>query len=402
MDPKNVTRRGFMGGLAAAVSLFGTLEGELLSQGRRGGAPQGGAAGAGRGAANPGVPVTKLSNNENPYGITENVQKAMIDSFKFGNLYGAPDGGLNDALLAYHPGIKREHILMGSGSGEILHLAGTAFLIGPQKKVVGVEPTYNDVYSAATTIKADSIRLPLLADFNQDIPAFIKTVKQNYRNVGMVYLCNPNNPTGMIVTKQDIKQLLDGLPEDVPVLIDEAYHHFVDDPNYESSIKYVIEGRPVIIARTFSKIGALAGMRLGYAIARPDLLAEMRRYQTGSLNVAVRFAGAAVLKDTATMEKVKRLNTEVRNKVTSELKGMGYESLPSDANFFMVHVKRDVQGVIEDFRKKNISVGRPFPPMTQHLRVSVGTADEMAKFMTAFKEIFAGGKSTAAAVGGYL
>jgi histidinol-phosphate aminotransferase len=103
------------------------------------------------------------------------------------------------------------------------------------------------------------------------------------------------------------------------------------------------------------------------------------------------------------MEKVKRLNTEVRNKVTSELKGMGYESLPSDANFFMLHVKRDVQGVIEDFRKKNISVGRPFPPMTQHLRVSVGTADEMAKFMTAFKEIFAGGKSTAAAGGvGYF
>ena len=402
MDPKNVTRRGFMGGLAAAVSLFGTLEGELLSQGRRGGAPQSGAAGAGRGAANPGVPVTKLSNNENPYGITEAVQKAMIDSFKYGNLYGAPDGGLNEALLAYHPGIKRENLLMGSGSGEILHLAGTAFLIGPQKKVVGVEPTYNDVYSAATTIKADSIRLPLLPDFKQDIPAFVKTVKQNYRSVGMVYLCNPNNPTGMTVTKQDIKQLLDGLPEDVPVLIDEAYHHFVDDPNYESSIKYVIEGRPVIIARTFSKIGALAGMRLGYAIARPDLLAEMRRYQTGSVNVAVRFAGAAVLKDTATMEKVKRMNTEIRNKVTSELKGLGYESLPSDANFFMVHVKRDVQGVIEDFRKKNISVGRPFPPMTQHLRVSVGTADEMAKFMTAFKEIFAGGKSTAAAGVGYF
>jgi histidinol-phosphate aminotransferase len=259
------------------------------------------------------------------------------------------------------------------------------------------------VYSAATTIKADSIRLPLLADFNQDIPAFIKTVKQNYRNVGMVYLCNPNNPTGMIVTKQDIKQLLDGLPEDVPVLIDEAYHHFVDDPNYESSIKYVIEGRPVIIARTFSKIGALAGMRLGYAIARPDLLAEMRRYQTGSINVAVRFAGAAVLKDAPTMEKVKRLNTEIRNKVTSELKGMGYESLPSDANFFMVNLKRPVVPVIEDFRKKNISVGRPFPPMTQHLSVSVGTADEMAKFMTAFKEIFAGGKSTAAAGGvGYF
>src|SRR5262245_15383604 len=224
MKEKNVSRRSFMGGIAAALSYVGSLE-ELSAQGRgqRGGAPQGSAAGAGRGRGmNPDVPVTKLSNNENPYGISENVKQAMIDSFKFGHLYGAPDGGLNDALLAYHPGTKRENILFGSGSGEILHLAGTAFLIERAKKVVGVEPTYNDVYSQATNIKAESIRLPLNADYSQNIPAMIKTVKQHYRDVGLVYICNPNNPTGMIIPKQQIKQLLDGLPEDVPVLIDEA------------------------------------------------------------------------------------------------------------------------------------------------------------------------------------
>jgi len=153
------------------------------------------------------------------------------------------------------------------------------------------------------------------------------------------------------------------------------------------------------VARIFSKIGALAAMRLGYAIARPDLLADMRRFQSGSLNVAVRFAGAAVLKDTATQEKVKRLNMEVRDKTIADLRGMGYEVIPSQANFFMVGVKRDVPGVIEDFRKKNVLVGRPFPPMTQHLRVSVGTSEEMGKFMAAFKEIFSNAKPATAAGG---
>lgn len=398
MSSKTVTRRSFMGGLAATLGFVGSHLGELSAQGR-GAGPQGGAGGAARGAAANGVPIIKLSNNENPYGIAENVKAAMSDAFKYGHLYGTPDGGLNEAMLAYHPGIKREHILLSSGSGEILQLAGTAFLIAPGKKVVGVDPTYNDVYSQATTVKAQSIRLPLLADYHQDIPAMIKTVKRNYRDVGLVYICNPNNPTGMIISKSEIKQLLDGLPEDIPVLIDEAYHHFVDNPNYESSIPFVIEGRSVIVARTFSKIGGLAAMRLGYALARPDLLAEMRKFQTGSLNVAVKFAGATVLKDTDTAAKVKRLNTDIRNKTMAELKGLGYESLPSDANFFMLSVKRDVQGVIEDFRKKNISVGRPFPPMTQHLRVSVGTAEEMQKFVAAFKEIFINPKTSAAAGG---
>jgi histidinol-phosphate aminotransferase len=400
MDAKNVTRRSFMGGLAAALTYVGSLE-ELSAQGRgqRGGAPQGAAGARGARGGNPDVPIVKLSNNENPYGIADNVKQAMVDSFKYGHLYGTPDNGLNDALLAYHPGIKRENILMGSGSGEILHLAGTAFLIQPGKKVVGVEPTYADVFSQATSIKADSIRIPLLPDYRQNIPAIIKAVKQHYRDIGLVYICNPNNPTGMIIPKQEIKQLVEGLPEDVPILIDEAYHHFVDNPNYETSLQYVLEGRPVIIARTFSKIGGLAAMRLGYAVARPDLLADMRRFQSGSINVAVRFAAATVLKDTANQDKVKRLNTEVRNKAMADLKAFGYESIPSDANFFMLHVKREVQGVIEDFRKKNIAVGRPFPPMTQHLRVSVGTPEEMTKFMAAFKEIFVDAKSSSAAVG---
>jgi histidinol-phosphate/aromatic aminotransferase/cobyric acid decarboxylase-like protein len=186
----------------------------------------------------------------------------------------------------------------------------------------------------------------------------------------------------------------------MPVLIDEAYHHFVDTPNYATSVPYVLEGRPVIIARTFSKIAALAGMRLGYAIATPEITAKMRPYSMGSINALVKHGGAASLKDTASQADVKRRTIEVRKKTAAELEAHGYRTIPSETNFFMVHLGgRQVQPVIEEFKAKKILVGRPFPPMTDFMRVSVGTPEEMGRFTAAFKEIFpAKGKTSTAGV----
>jgi len=212
-----------------------------------------------------------------------------------------------------------------------------------------------------------------------------------------VYLCNPNNPTGITVTKDEVRQLLDGIPKGMPVLIDEAYHHFVDDPNYATSVPYVIEGRPVIIARTFSKIAALAGMRLGYAVASAEIVQKMRPYSMGSINALVKWGGVASLKDTASQADVKKKVIDLRKKTTGELAAYGYQSLPSETNFFMVEIGREIQPVIQEFAKKGVAVGRPFPPMTTHMRVSIGTAEEMDRFTKAFKEIFpAKPKSTAA------
>jgi len=211
----------------------------------------------------------------------------------------------------------------------------------------------------------------------------------NARDVGVVYICNPNNPTGRIVPKDEIKLLLDSIPGDIPVFIDEAYHHFVDDPNYEPSVKYVIEGRKVIIARTFSKIAALAGMRLGYAVAPKEIIDQLKPFvMSYNTNTIVKFGGVASLKDTANEAKIKQLNKQIRDRVTGELKGMGYEVIPSQSNFFMVNVKKDVTPVAEEFLKKGFVVGRKFPPMTEWLRVSVGTDEEMKGFMKAFKELF--------------
>ena len=335
--------------------------------------------------------LAKIGANENPYGPPESVMKAMNGAWKYANRYGYPDGDLLQ-VIADHHGVKTENVLLGAGSGEILDVVGTVFL-QDHKKVVGVEPSYASVYQHATGIKAEAYTLPLLADYRQDIPGLIKATKNNYRDVGFVYLCNPNNPTGVIVTRQEIKQLLDSIPQDVPVLIDEAYHHFVEDPNYGTSVPHVLEGRQVIVARTFSKIAGLAAMRLGYAVAPKDLIARMRPYTVGSINALVKWGGVAAIRDTASQAQVKAVTLQLRKKTTAEIEGLGYGVIPSETNFFMVHIKRPVVPVIEEFRKRGIAVGRPFPPMLEHLRVSVGSPEEMSRFMVAFKEIFPAGRS---------
>ena len=387
MDVKlEVSRRRFVGGITTLLGYL-TLRpsGALFSQGA---------------TPRPRIGVdeydgmAKLASNENPYGPPDSVLKAMTNAFKYANRYSYPDGDIV-AAIAKHHGVPPENVMLGAGSGEILDVAGTTFLMD-DKKIVGAEVSYDVLYQHVTALKADQIKIPLLPDYRQDIPATITAVRDNYRDVGFVYLCSPNNPTGRIVTKQEVAQLLDAIPHDVPVLIDEAYHHFVDDPNYASSVHYVLEGRQVIVARTFSKISALAGMRLGYAIAPPTLIQRMRPYSVGSINAIVKWGGVAALADVAGQARVKQVTLELRRKTAEDLKALGYSVVPSDANFFMVHIRRPVAPVVAEFRKKGVLVGRPFTGMPEHLRVSIGTPEEMGRFMVAFKEIFAAGK----AVGG--
>src|SRR6185436_10794169 len=289
--PMTVSRRSFVGGFAAALGYLGVgTEIDLFAQGQSRGA--GGAARAGANT-NDYDSFAHLSSNENCWGPPESVMKAMNNAWKYSNRYGYPDGNIVQEIAKHH-GVKPENILLTAGSGEVLDVVGTTFLPAG-KKVLGVEPSYSSVYQHASSIKSEAIKLPLGKDYRQDIPAMIKAANAHAAELGFVYLCNPNNPTGLIVTSKEVKQLLDGIPAGVPVLIDEAYHHFVDNSEYATSVPYVLEGRPVIVARTFSKIAALAGMRLGYAIASKEIIQQMRPYSTGTVNALVKWGAVAAL-----------------------------------------------------------------------------------------------------------
>ena len=380
MQSRNsVTRRRFMGGAAAALGYAGLRPTGLL----------------GWDAPPRSLSLTpqeydydsfaKLASNENPYGPSERMMEAMNGAWKYSNRYGYPDGDIQEKIAEHH-GVDPQNILLGAGSGETLRVVAHTYL-GHKKKVIGVRPTYLSVFGVATGIDADAIMLPLLDDYSQDIPAMIDATLKNYRDVGLFYLCNPNNPTGMVVSAADVQRVLDEIPEDIPVLIDEAYHHFVEDPAYGTAVPYVNEGRKVIVARTFSKIYGMAGLRLGYGIAPADMISDMRTYTTGSVNALARWGGVAALEDLENERFVRETTLRLRKQTTEELQTMGYEVLPSETNFFMVNTGRPAAEVRAAFRERGVLVGRDFPPMLDYLRVSVGTEEEMARFMTAWKEI---------------
>jgi histidinol-phosphate aminotransferase len=394
MSQNNVSRRGFVGGAAAAAAL-GTL----------GMTPDVAEAKVRRAAEIgvrriPGGPamlrpfqsqvdeydaLAHLSSNENPFGPPDSAIEAMTYAFKYSMRYGYPDNNVQQRIADAH-GVSRGQILMGAGSGEILEVVGLTYL-DAGKKVIGVEPSYSSVYRHAAGIDADTILLPLEADHRQNIQRMVDTTNRNARDVGFVYLCNPNNPTGLTVSADEIAYLLDNIPEDIPVLIDEAYHHFVDESAYEESLKYVREGRRVIVARTFSKIYGMAAMRIGFAAAPADMIDDMRNYSTGSVNALARWGGVAAMQDTDAQNRILAHTRHWREQTISDLEGLGYESIPSQTNFFMVNLRQPVAPVRDAFRARGVAVGRDFPPMLDHLRVSIGTEEEMGRFMNAFEDI---------------
>jgi histidinol-phosphate aminotransferase len=297
MDVRHpLSRRRFFGGVAAAMGALGLRPSAgLFAQGQtaqfRGGEAEYDA-------------FAKLASNENNFGPPQNVMQAMNHAWKYANRYGYPDGNVIQEIAAHH-GVKPENVLLTPGSGEVLEIVGEAFLMGG-KKVVGADPTYATVYQHATNIKAEGIKVPLLKNYQQDLDTMISEANKNAATVGLFYLCNPNNPTGMVISAADVRKVVEGIPKTMPILIDEAYHHFVEDPAYGTSVPYVIEGRPVIVARTFSKIAALAAMRVGYAISTPDIIKQLRVYASNSVNVLAKHGAVASLKDTAGQAEVKK------------------------------------------------------------------------------------------------
>jgi histidinol-phosphate aminotransferase len=232
--------------------------------------------------------------------------------------------------------------------------------------------------------------VPLTADFRHDLPRMQAAAAHG----GLIYVCNPNNPTATITPKQDVRAFLATVPTSTPVLVDEAYFHFVDEPQYETVIPLVADFPNLIVTRTFSKIHGMAGLRCGYAVAQTATIAKLRVHQAfDSVGILPLVAALASLRDADHLLRCHRLNREVKTTTCAELDRLGYRYLPSAANFLMIDVRQPVGPLIAAFQQHNIEVGRAFPALPHHLRVTLGTADQMTAFLGAFRAILPAAKA---------
>jgi histidinol-phosphate aminotransferase len=327
--------------------------------------------------------IVRLSSNENPYGPSTSALKAMTDSFSLAWRY--PDeyaDMLADELSRLH-NVPLEQILLGDGSGEILKLCAAAFT-SKDRKLVIPNPTFEAVARHANVAQAQVAKIDLTPDYRHDLPKMLAATN----GAGLVYICNPNNPTASITPKNELSEFLAKLSPTTIVLVDEAYHHYVESKDYESVIPLVKQYPNLIVARTFSKIFGMAGLRCGYCVTQRGNIAAMRSHQIfDSVNIMALVAALASLKDPDHVSRGSTLNTEVKKKVCAELDTLGYRYIPSHANFMMIDLRREVRPVIDAMRNRGVEVGRLFPALPNFMRVTIGTAPQMTQFLTVFKEV---------------
>jgi len=326
----------------------------------------------------------RLSANENPYGPCAASLKALTASAAEAARYpGAIEHGMREAIAKHH-GVSKDCIVLGSGSSEVLRMADSAF-VPPGKTLVAAEPTFEAVLNYCKATRGESIKVPLTADHRHDLP---KMAAACDAGTGMVYVCNPNNPTGTIVGSDELAAFLDRVPPTCVVLVDEAYHHFVESPKYKTALELAARHDNVVVARTFSKIYGMAGMRIGYGVASPANAALMETHTAwdNTSQSALAMGLAALADPNVVADQRKRLN-DTKHWLCAELDRDRRSYIPSETNFVMIDVGTDVTPVIQAFAGRGIQVGRKFPSMGNWLRVSIGKPEDMQAFMMALRQV---------------
>ena len=329
--------------------------------------------------------VVRLSANENPYGPSPKALQAITDSFGLACRYPDEHNNVLIEKLAKLNDVNRDQILLGDGSGEILKLCAETFTGKERGKLVAADPTFEAILNNASVNGAEVVKVPLTITFAHDLPKMLAVTKE-----GLIYICNPNNPTASITPKNELREFIANTPHQTMILVDEAYFHYADGPDYESVIPLVKDHSNLIVARTFSKIYGMAGLRCGYCVAQKETIKRMRPHQMwDSVNIMALAAASASLDDPEQVPNGQRLNSEAKAFVTSALDKMGYKQIPSHANFIMFDCKRPVVPSIQALKQRNVQVGRLFPALPNYMRVTIGKKTEMETFQSAFREVSA-------------
>lgn len=325
--------------------------------------------------------AVRINANENPLGPCPEALEALQSAARNGCRYFFDAGPRMAALFAEQEGLRSSYVMPFAGSSDPLHRAVLAFT-GKGRPLITADPGYESPAGAAKFTGAGSIGVPLTKEWAHDVRAMVKA----HPTPGLFYVCNPNNPTGTVTPRADIEWLLANKPAGSILLLDEAYIHFCGEPR---GTDLVAAGKDVVILRTFSKIYGMAGLRAGVAMARPDLLGRMRGFGTGFLPSTGMVAAEASLKVRNLVPERRKINADIRDDVSDWLTAKKISFIPSVSNKIMIDVKRPGREVAAAMAAKGVYIGRSWPALPTHVRVTIGTRQEMERFKQALAEVMA-------------
>lgn len=332
----------------------------------------------------------KFASNENPLGPSPLALKAIRDNTHLFNRYPEGTSYFLRERLSKHLGFPMDQIVVGNGSNELIELMCHLFL-GPGDEAIIGDPSFPMYKIAIDLMGAVPVMVPL-KDFKFDMEAMAAAITPKTR---IVFVCSPNNPTGTIVTESAVRKFMEKVPETVPVVFDEAYFDYVKDPEYQDSLKLLREGRLVVTLRTFSKIYALAGLRIGYGIASEEMVFLLNSVRLPfNVSCVAQVAAQASLDDEKQVTRSIKVNSEGMEFFKSELSRLGLTMVDSEANFFLVDLQVDCRTACHELEKRGLIV-RPMGPFglpDTFVRISVGTQRENERLIAGLKEVLAGTK----------
>lgn len=327
-----------------------------------------------------------LDANENPAGPPRSAIEAMVQNAPHTWRYHFDEFGALSQAIGASEQISPQQVLFGVGSSEVIASAISAFT-SDTKPMITASPTYDIIVQLARATGKAVVEVPLTPQWSYPVKQLVEEAKQ--AGGGLIYLCNPNNPTGSLTSVEDVRWLVSNLPPDTVLFVDEAYLEFADPAKVESAIKYVREDKNVIVARTFSKIYGMAGVRAGFGCARPDLISAMNPFMDNVIPyLGVRAAMAALQEKATLIPERRKNNARIRGELCQWLDQNKVRYIPSHSNFIMIDVKREVRGFSAAMYREGVAVGRPFPPLNTMLRVTIGNDADMQRFRPAFLKVY--------------
>lgn len=329
-----------------------------------------------------GNPV-RLTSNENPFAPSTAVKKAMHDAMDLSFRYPVSHYKVLIEKLAKKEGVSEDHILLTSGSNEGLRVVGLTYGLNGGEIIAGV-PTYKALLSYAEEIGAYINQVPLNEKLEYDLDEIEKRINTNTK---LIFLCNPNNPTGSLLEADQVKAFCESACKRTMVFSDEAYYDYVTDKNYPSMVRLVRDGYNVIVSKTFSKVYGFAGVRVGYLVARPDIINRLRPKVMSYINMMGVYGAAAALEDKEFYDYSLKMNDKARKHIYSVCDDLNLQYIPSHANFVFIKTGRDIRKFATQMKDQGVLVGRPFEPLTNWCRVSTSTMEDMTALEGAMRKV---------------